>query len=1110
MDGRSFLDELVYFLEPVTQSVQNEETLRSFLRHFGYVISASDGTAAVQAIASTPLISSLQAAADRSAGESGVAVLAAPVFASLTQLTQTPAFRSAVRDTAAFSEEIFDNLTNRYVSVRVPAAAGILKAIGVITATTVKTTDPGGRDVDYTKIDINWQRLGDFVADNGKWAADVYGWGTNFDYAKAIDSLIRVCMATQLALPRKGTLTAAQAAVLLKNAGSTRIPEASLPFIQRSLLRVEADGTPVFSNEAGLKVVPAGDLARPDTLGLAIAPYIKGSATGERQLAPGVTLTIAVEGQAAGGAYVTMTPDGIAVANGTAVDAGFEFGITAADPDGGTMLLAGTAGATRLEAKAILVSVGGNLTGDFFAAGGLKELTAAIDVGEDGFLGALIPEPIEIDAGSILVGWRTGRGVYFDGGTSLAVTIPLNLDVGPVSIYELVVELDWKADTAATLMVTADARLGPLYAALENAGVVATLAPAADDKGLLGKYDLRFGFKPPTGYAVSLEADPIEGGGYLAVAGHEYRGALALKFQTFGLSAFAVLATKLPGGRDGFSMAALLFGEFGVPLGFGFFLTGVGGVIGINRTIDAEAMRDVLYAGRLDSLLFPADPIAQAATILDDMAAILPAREGQHLFGPVAKIGWGQPNLIDIKLGLLLEVGEETRLVILGGLGCHLPTEDAALVVVTMAFMGEIDFGAGTISFDASLSGSRVLSWPISGDAAIRSGWAGRVDQVAAFGGLHPRYPRPAGLPDLRRLSINFGTNNPKITLSAYQALTLNSLQFGARADFHAKGPKIWLVGQVAAEGTAYFDALIYFNPFAFDVALGGSLSLLVDGDVVCGLGFQLRLTGPNTVTIDGRVWATVAGIDVSFDVKHTWGSRQSLPAAKVDAVKALREALRATGTFEAVAPQGRSSGVAFRGSGDTEAALDPIGGARFVQRAVPLRVRIDKIGEAQVTGARTLDIAVSAGGAPVSAAAASLEFVRGHFFTLTDAERLRAPAFESHKAGFEIAADALSIRAQDAVVAECDYEVIQIPLKDDRTKRPPVGAHAPLTAAFAMRFMDALHEASMRPKESYRQLLAPAAGVAAAAPAFTTAKVRPGALRDVSNAVVATYVSAA
>ena len=1076
------LKEIIFFFDPVAAALSNEDSLRGFLENFGYDLDAADAGSALQDINSeTQLTSAFSGLGD--GADAGA--IAKTLFSALQGISKSSRVKSIIKDSEELSSEILDTLCVHYLSVRAPFAVAVLKAMGVITSREIKTTDSGGRDFDYTKVEFNWERLGDFVRDNGKWAADVYGWANNFDYEKAITNLIRVVQSTQLGLASKRELTASEIAAFLKNAGTKKVSEVALPFFQDTLQSVQADGTPVFSNEAGIKVVPFGDVNIPKKLGLAIAPYVKGSVATEQPLSERFTLKISAEGQATGGAYITMTPDGIAVAKGGAVDAGFEFGLTYANADGTAILLVGDPKKTRLETKSILCSAGGNLSGDFFIAGGFDGLSAAIDLGDDGFLGSIVPEPIEIEAGTIMIGWRTGRGIYFDGGTSLTVTIPLDVDLGPISLYELIVELDWATDLSTTVMITADAQLGPLYAFVENAGIVLTLVPAPSGDGVIGKYDIKFGFKPPTGYAVALEADPIEGGGYLSVDGTEYRGALALKFQAFSFAAFAILNTQLPGGRKGFSMAASIFGEFNIALGYGFFLTGVGGVIGINRTVDTDALRDVLYEGRMDNLLFPADPIPNAKTILDDMAAVLPAREGQYLFGPVARISWGQPNLVDVKLGVILEVGGEIRILILGGLACSLPTRDAGLVVLTLSFFGEIDFAAGTIDFDASLQGSRVLSWPISGDTAIRTGWAPRIQHVASFGGLHPRYPRPSNLPELRRMSINFGTNNPKITLSAYQAVTMNSLQFGARADLYAKGPKISLVGQVAAEGIAYFDALIYFNPFAFDVALGGGLSLLVDGDVVCGLGFKLRLTGPNTIKIDGKVWVTVCGIDVDFNIKHTWGKPQSLPTATVDGVAALRTAITASKVFEPVAPQGRSSGVTFRTATDVDTAIDPIGGVRFVQRAVPLGVKLQKIGEAKVSGPATLDLKVLDNGAEVAPTSAKLEFVRGHFFELTEAERLRTPAFESHKAGFEFAADDLAVRVADAVTAEYTYEVIEIPVEDDRNKPLSLLSHKPLQTAFATRFMAATHESWMRPKESYKARFAPADPVVIADHAF-------------------------
>jgi hypothetical protein len=247
-------------------------------------------------------------------------------------------------------------------------------------------------------------------------------------------------------------------------------------------------------------------------------------------------------------------------------------------------------------------------------------------------------------------------------------------------------------------------------------------------------------------------------------------------------------------------------------------------------------------------------------------------------------------------------------------------------------------------------------------------------------------------------------------------------------------------VGRLAAEGTAYFDALIYFNPFAFDAALGGSISLLVDGDVIMGLGFDLRLSGPNRFVIDGRVWATVFGVDVGFGVHHSWGTESSLPERHRRRSGLLTRALADNPALETIGSRAFSDGVRFVEPPRTEPrrALSPAGGARYVQRAMPLGVVIEKIGEATLVGPlNTFDLQVSAGGQVVSPRAAPLDFVRGHFWSLSEGERLRTAAFESHKAGFEIAPDEVFVDAVSAIEDSYDYEIVVI--GDDDAVAPPI-----------------------------------------------------------------------
>src|SRR5205807_1663880 len=82
----------------------------------------------------------------------------------------------------------------------------------------------------------------------------------------------------------------------------------------------------------------------------------------------------------------------------------------------------------------------------------------------------------------------------------------------------------------------------------------------------------------------------------------------------------------------------------------------VGGIIGINRRIDADGLRSAVRTGSLEHLLFPHDVIHDAPQIIHDLEAVLPAADGHYVFGPMAKIGWGTPTIIEAELGIILEL----------------------------------------------------------------------------------------------------------------------------------------------------------------------------------------------------------------------------------------------------------------------------------------------------------------------------------------------------------------------------------------------------------------------------------------------------------------------
>jgi hypothetical protein len=1086
--------ELRRFFEPLRLALASPDELAAFLRRFGFDFDGSEVVAATAELA--PMGESVRqlASTTRTALADGldaedlvtIADAAQPLFEGLGTFHEAissviPATLSPQDYAAALEsmpEELFDTLLTDYLSSYAPLVLHTLAFIDVVRTDKIPAEgDPRSRGLAYAMPAYRWDRIGLLLDDSSAWAEQTYGWGIDFQSDKFIRRLARIFEYLG-GFAEIREMSDAQAAVFMPHlVGSPVPPTFALAPIVKSLATMSSEDAGSFeaAAELGLAILPVAgktDATRRTDAGIAIAPYTEGTIADTIDLSANKQLKLTGDIGAVGGIVFSFRPSGADLDLGVdevAFSGAFTVELVVNPAEGqSTIVLIGEPASTRVEVSTIVSSVGGsasNTGGDFFAAAGIKALHVVIDASSDGLLGTILGGPIDVQAGDILIGWRSNRGVYFEGGTAISVTIPVDRQIGPFHLHEIGIALDWKNAVSAAGTVTADARIGPLYAFVEGLGLTVTLVP--NDHGTFGRYDIAFGLKLPTGYAIALEAAPIEGGGYLSVRDNEYRGALALKFETFGFAAFAILNTKLPGGQPGFSFVASIFGDFVIPLGFGFFLTGLGGLIGINRTVNTQGLRQVLYEGELDSILFPADPIANADTILDNTALIFPAQQGQYVFGPMARIAFNQPALIEGKLGVVLEVGNHTRLIILGALGTHLPTRDAPLVSLEISFFGEIDFGAGTISFDATLQKSFVLMWPVDGDVAVRTGWAPRINHIVSFGGLHPRFPRPANLPDLKRMTISFGSNNPRISMWCYQAITLNSLQFGAGADLYAKGPKIRFVGRLAAEGHVSFDALIYFNPFAFDAVLSGSLSLLVDGDVVMGLGFNLHLAGPNNYVISGRVWATVFGFDVGFGVRHEWGDRRDLPDAVADPVAILREAISAAPVLEPIRAASLSDGVRFmerRREDQGPRPTSPVGGLRFVQRAMPLGIAIEKVGEAQIVGAAdTFDLAAFAGVTEVTIAPAELDFVRGHFWKLSEADRLRAPTFERHKSGFEVAGDILRVDTARAIDVEYGYEFIQLG-DDEAVDASPLFEFATIAAAPIARWMEAHHREHSAP----------------------------------------------
>ncbi len=435
--------------------------------------------------------------------------------------------------------------------------------------------------------------------------------------------------------------------------------------------------------------------------------------------------------------------------------------------------------------------------------------------------------------------------------------------------------------------------------------------------------------------------------------------------------------------------------------------------------MEVEALRTRLRAGSLDHLLFAEDPIKEAGRIVSDLQEVFPPAQDRYVFGPMAVIGWGTPPLLECELALLLELPDPARLVLLGQLHLALPRKDRALIEINLDVLGEIDLNRGRVALDGRLRDSRVVSFPIEGEMAMRL--AGRGDEpnfALAIGGFHPDYTPPPGFPQLRRITIPIGLDdNPRLTLQGYLALTSNTLQVGAAAELYAEKGWFNITGEVT------FDALFTFVPFAFVVDVRAKVALRKGSTDLAAIRLSGTLSGPTPWHAAGKACLEIRWFpDICVGFSATFGREEQVELPRVDPWPLLQSAVQNPESWSGTQPPRAHRGATLAGADGV--LHDPALGVMLRQTVVPLRRWITKFGEAEPPGGATrFDVAeVTLGGSATSDFSVVEDFFApAQFEQLSDDEKLSRPSFEPMDAGLTLAGDAVDHGS--AVGAPVEYE---------------------------------------------------------------------------------------
>ncbi|WP_172834193.1 DUF6603 domain-containing protein [Nitrospira japonica] len=651
----------------------------------------------------------------------------------------------------------------------------------------------------------------------------------------------------------------------------------------------------------------------------------------------------------------------------------------------------------------------------------------------DGFLSSILPANgmrANFDLG---LAWSNERGLTLRGSTGLDATLPIGLAIGGLKVPTVHLRLHagdkgLETEASATLVL----RLGPVEATIERVGLAADLT-FPQTGGNLGVADLDFRFKPPTGVGLTIDAGVVHGGGFLSFDPQQaqYAGVLYLEMQGgIAVRALGLIHTRLPGGQNGFSLVVVITAEGfkPIPLGLGFMLRGIGGLLGIHRTANEDAIQLGMRANTLDGILAPADPVRNGPQYLSALNTVFPPAQDHHLFGPVVQITWGTPPLAIIRLAFIVEFGVRTRALMVGHLSAILPRQELDLVRLQMYVFGGIDFAQERAFLDAVLHDSRLLNkYVITGEMRMRMTWNRNPSFILAIGGVHPDFTPPPGLEPMPRLAIVLANSDDlKLRCEAYFAITSNTVQFGAHVHLFAKKSKF------SVEGMAGFDVLIQFNPFHFVAALHASLELKAFGRSLFMVSFEGELSGPRPLHVRGKatfkIW--IFRKSVSFDTTLIEGESPPVPES-TDVARLLREALSQPAAWSAALPRTLSRLVSLREIDDsTGIRMHPLGLLTIKQNVVPLNLLITRFGTTPVAGGpqefQIQQLQIGIGG--VDTEPVRDHFAPAQFRDMSDDEKLSSPSFELLEAGIQATTQQAEHGAPLTTTVEYEEKIIPKP----------------------------------------------------------------------------------
>lgn len=684
-------------------------------------------------------------------------------------------------------------------------------------------------------------------------------------------------------------------------------------------------------------------------------------------------------------------------------------------------------------------------------AAALKDMEFVLKLRQNAFFASLLKDDISAKF-DLALAYDYLKGFKMNGGYTFHIDIDTdNRKIGPITLSGLGIEVGSAKDDVGTLKVGLDSTFSLQFGeavtmTFDKLGTgMSVNVVKRDAHGFkYGDFDFDTDFKFPEGIGVAINCSAVKGTALINYnnATGELFGAMELDvLEKFGVGAMLIMDLGTQPGHY-FSMVALLSARFspGIPLGLGFSLTAVGGIIGLQRMLDYDAIREAVHSGTLESVFFVEDVVAHIGDMRKAAEKIFPAKRDQFFLGLLGQISY-EP-VVRCSIGLMMQLPDPKSIIVVGALKVGIEGTD--VIRINVAFSGEIDFDRG-IQFDASLYDSTIVGIRLEGDMAFRLFWGGPTKGfLMSVGGFHPAYTPEEGMnvSDMRRLSMKLDYSVLKIGLETYLAVTSNTFQIGARMDLKVGWDGFGLTGY------AGFDALFQFDPFMFMFDIEAGMAVIVGGARILSVDLALSLSGPRPWHAAGCASFTLLFIPVSVDFDITWGQKkQELPAKQIEVLPLLIEQIDNESNWSVESGK-RDRDVTLHsteGSGGQQESpylvLAPGGVLTFSQTAVPMELDMDLCNSAVPTDYRAVRLdKVSLGGhewqivndderddealcAGAIGETLKSEFAPALYRQMTGREKLSSPSYRKYASGFALNNGGHRAMAAGSAVTLDDYD---------------------------------------------------------------------------------------